>query len=229
MIRTEANLEFNAGWKRLSRSGLVDNLNQEVHACLKGKDMKTLAATLCALLLASSAFSGSETIIRERAKELRNQNNVRQGVAPPTTAQPAISANPAYTPPAQSPALLKLKSDIAAITANAQVSAVQKEKIARDVIAVAQGAKPSLATASRFAENVSAAQSEKPLSATSLARLIQEVDAVLNPAKYPQAKPDGIFADVQAIFQENGLKRTRAVEISNSVKSLAAEVKAGGV
>ncbi|HEY5912391.1 MAG TPA: hypothetical protein VJA21_17455, partial [Verrucomicrobiae bacterium] len=188
--------------------------------------MKTLAATLCALLLASSAFSGSETIIRERAKELRNQNNVRQGVAPPTTAQPAISANPAYTPPAQSPALLKLKSDIAAITANAQVSAVQKEKIARDVIAVAQGAKPSLATASRFAENVSAAQSEKPLSATSLARLIQEVDAVLNPAKYPQAKPDGIFADVQAIFQENGLKRTRAVEISNSVKSLAAEVKA---
>ena len=33
------------------------------------------------LLFAGGVFAGPETIIRERAKELANQNNVRQGVA----------------------------------------------------------------------------------------------------------------------------------------------------
>ncbi len=192
--------------------------------------MKAFLAALCVTLLAGSALGGSDTIIRERAKELRNQNNVRQGVAPPTAAPAANPSAPAVNaPPPQSPALLKLKADIAAITANAQVSTVQKDKIVQDLLAVAQGAKPAPATASRFAENISAAQSEKPLSATSLTRFIQEIDAILNPAKYPQAKPDGIFADVQAIFQENGLKRAKAVDISNDVKALAGEVKRGGI
>jgi hypothetical protein len=189
--------------------------------------MKVVAAFLCASLMAGSAFGGSQTIIRDRAKELSNQNNVRQGVAPPTVAPAANPVTTANTPPPQSPALTRLKTDLAAITANGQVSAAQKERIAQDLISVAQGGKPTLATASRFAENVSASQSEKPLSPASLARFIQEIDAVLNPSKYPQAKPDGIFADVQAIFQENGLKRTKAVEISNDVKALAGEVKGG--
>ena len=189
--------------------------------------MKTGATVLCALLVAGSAFGGSETIIRERAKELRNQNNVRQGVAPPTA---VLAPNPGYavnTPPPQSPALLRLKADLVAITANSQVSAAQKQKIAQDLLAVAQGTKPTLITASRFAENVSFAQSQKPLPSASLARLIQEIDAILNPARYPQAKPEGIFADVQAIFQANGLHRTKAVEISTDMKILAGEVKGG--
>jgi len=190
--------------------------------------MKTLAAVLCTLLIAGSAFGGAEIIIRERAKELRNQNNVRQGIAPPTAAP---AANPGYAvnaPPPQSPALLRLKADLAAIKANTQVSALQKQKIAEDLLAVAQGTKPTLVGASRFAENISFAQTQKPLSAASLARLIQEIDAILNPARYPQAKPEGIFADVQAIFQANGLQRTKAVEISNDIRTLAGEVKRGG-
>ncbi len=191
--------------------------------------MKGLAAVLCVILTAGSAFSQSDIIIRERAKELRNQNNVRQGVAPPVSAQPAAPAMAPAAPAPQSPTLTKLKADIAAISANSQVSAEQKQKLAQDLLAVAQGGKPAPATAAKLAENIAAAQSEKPLSPASLARFVQELDAILNPAKYPQAKPDGIFADVQAIFQENGMKRARAVDISNNVKSLAAEVKGGGI
>ena len=55
--------------------------------------------------------------------------------------------------------------------------------------------------------------------------VVQELDAVLNPIKYPGAKLDGILADVQAIFQENGLQREKAVAISNHVKALAAEAR----
>jgi hypothetical protein len=191
--------------------------------------MKAAIVILGAWLLAASAFGGAETIIRERAKELRNQNNVRQGVPPPTQPAPgAPPANPAAAQPAQSQALVKLQSDLAAITANSSVTATQKQRIALDLMAVAQGARPSLAAATKFAEDVSAAFSEKPLSATSRNRFVQELDALLNPGKYPQAKPDGIFADVQAIFQENGLKRSKAVELSDKVKELAAEVQRGG-
>ncbi len=190
--------------------------------------MKTLAVGLSVLLLAGSVFGAADTIIRQRARELSNQNNVRQGVTPPTQAQTPQPGAPATTPPPQSPALLKLKADIAAIKANAQVAAPDKQKITQDLLAVAQGGKPSAATAAKFSEAVTLSQSEKPLSEASLARLTQELDAILNPGKYPQAKPDGIFADVQAIFQDNGLKRNKAVEISEAVKAMAAEVRAGG-
>ena len=49
-------------------------------------------------LLALNAFAaGSEAIIKQRAKALSNQNNVRQGVASP--AQPQAPANPTAPPP----------------------------------------------------------------------------------------------------------------------------------
>jgi len=48
---------------------------------------------------------------------------------------------------------------------------------------------------------------------------------VLNPAKYPQAKMDGIFTDIQAIFQANGNSRKTSAMISDDVKALAAEVR----
>jgi len=89
-------------------------------------------------------------------------------------------------------------------------------------------AKPSLASASKFVDQLTAAAAEKPLPAASRGRLVQELDAVLNPGKYPQAKLDGIFSDVQAIFQENGLGRTKAVALADSVKAMSAEIQQGG-
>ena len=89
-----------------------------------------------------------------------------------------------------------------------------------------QNARPWLSSSNETIS--SAAFAEKPLPGTSRARLTQELDAVLNPAKYPQAKLDGIFADVQAIFQENGLSRLKAVAIADDVKAISAEIQKGG-
>jgi hypothetical protein len=55
-----------------------------------------------------------------------------------------------------------------------------------------------------------------------------ELDAVFNPARYPQAKPEGIFKDIQAMFQENGLAHAKAVAIAEDVKAVSAEIQAGG-
>jgi hypothetical protein len=183
------------------------------------------------LLVSGFAYADPAVIIRERAKELSNQNNVRQGVAPPTQPQPPAPPAAAPTPPpgpTLSPALLRFNTEIAAIKADAQVTPDQHQKLAQELVASAQGAKPSLASASKLASDVSAAFTEKPLSSTSRARFVQELDAVLNPGKYPQAKIDGIIKDIQAIFQENGLARMKAMAIADDVKAIANEIQKGG-
>src|SRR6185369_10051172 len=98
------------------------------------------AVTVLAQCLASG--QGADMIIKQHAKELNNQNNVRQGIAPPTKpAQPPPSSG-ATQPPVQSQSLIKLQSDIAAFKADVPVTAAQKQALADDFIAVAQGAKP---------------------------------------------------------------------------------------
>lgn len=184
-----------------------------------------------ALLLTHCAFAGPDYIIKQRAKELSNQNNVRQGVPPPT--QPTQPTAPAAAPtrpaaPTLTPALARFQTDLGAISAGAQVSADQRQRLAQQLVAGGLAAKPSLASASKFVDQVTAAAAEKPLPAASRGRLVQELDAVLNPGKYPQAKLDGIFSDVQAIFQENGLGRTKAVALADSIKAMSAEIQQGG-
>jgi hypothetical protein len=179
-------------------------------------------------LVTSGALARQANIIKERAKELNNQNNVRQGVAPPTQAVNPASGTPVPAPPKVSASLVKFQTDLAAISAGSTVTAAQKQQLASDLIAGAQGAKPSLAMATRLADGVSAAAVEKPLSEANRSRLVRELDAVLNPGKYPQAKLDGIYNDVQAIFQDNGLNRTKASAISDSVKAISGEIAQGG-
>jgi hypothetical protein len=191
--------------------------------------MRITSAVVGAVALVSAcAHADPGVIIRERARELSNENNVRQGVAPPVQpAQPVVTPN-APAGPTLSPALLRFNTEIAALRADAQVTPDQKQKLAQDLVMSAQGPKPSLLSASKLAADLSAAFAEKPLSATSRARFVQELDAVLNPGKYPQAKIDGIIRDVQAIFQENGLARMKAVAIAEDVKTLAMEIQKGG-
>src|SRR5437899_12761265 len=163
--------------------------------------MKTILTPIAiAVLLTGNLFAGPDVIIRERAKELSNQNNVRQGVAPPTQApQPTTAAN-APTGPTLSPSLVRFQTELAGIKADAQVTADQKQKLSQDVIMAAQGTKPAPESVNKIVDELTAAFSEKPLSAPSRARFTQGLDAVLNPAKYPYARMVGLSASTQSIF-----------------------------
>jgi hypothetical protein len=191
--------------------------------------MRNTSALLGAIALAAAcAYADPAVIIRERAKELSNQNNVRQGVAPATQSpQPTVAPN-APAPPALSPALMRFNTEVSAIKADAVTSADQQQKLAQELLAAAQGPKPSLKIASKLVADISAAFAEKPLSAASRARFVQELDAVLNPGKYPQARLEGIIKDIQAIFQDNGLARVKAVAIANDVQAISSEIQKGG-
>jgi hypothetical protein len=185
--------------------------------------MKASPALGVVLLSATSLLAGPETIIKQRAKELSNQNNVRQGVPPPTQAPSARNAAP--TPPPQSPNITHLRSELASIKAGA-ITDDQKEKLAQALLAAAETAgKPSAESVKALAGDVAAAFGQKPLSPEVLSRFVTELDAVLNPSKYPKAKLDGIIADIQAIFQANDLPRKDAAKIADDVKAVAAEVR----
>ena len=180
-------------------------------------------------LITTGALADPSVIIRERAKELSNQNNVRQGVGSPIqpTTRPGMSpAAPAG--PTISPALQRFNVEISTIHADASVTAEQKQKLAQDLLASPQGGRFSLAAAAKLANDLSAAFIEKPLSPASRARFVQELDAVFNPGKYPQAKVEGILKDIQAIFQDNGLARVKAVAIAEDVRAISAEIQRGG-
>jgi hypothetical protein len=179
-------------------------------------------------LVAGSAFAGPDVIIKQRALELRDQNNVQQGVTPPSqpaqpaTTTPATSAAP--TPIQQS--IAKLRADLTAIKANSPATAQQKQQVARDLIAAAQGAnKPSPPTAASLANSLAAAFAEKPLEDKDCRRLLSDLAAVLNPARIQAAQMQAIYADIQAIFQANGMARKDAVKILDQVKAVAAETQ----
>jgi hypothetical protein len=193
--------------------------------------MKTVLALLgAAMLMAVNVFAQADIIIKQRAKEIRDQNNVRQGINPAT--QPAQPSQPGTPTASTAPTpllkqnLAKLQADLAAIQANSSVTAVQKQQLTKDLLACAQGAsKPSEGTISPLADSLAAAFAQKPLSDTDRGRLVSRLAAVLNPANIQSAQMQAIYADIQAIFQANGMARKDAVKIVDQVKAIAAETQ----
>jgi len=183
-------------------------------------------------LLTASVFAGPEAVLK-RARETRDQNNVRQGV--PSPAQPNRPSQPSrQMAPAASTApnpqlqqnLARVRANLAAIRANSTVTAVQKQQLTTNLLACAQGAsKPSAATVATLAETLAAAFAQKPLSAGSRNRLVSDLAVVLNPSKYSASQMQAIYNDIQAIFQANGMARRDAVKIADQAKAVAAETQ----
>ena len=194
---------------------------------------KALFTFALTVLLTQLAVAGPETIIRERAKQLRDQNNARQGVPPPTPpaqrpAQPTPSTAPTPTPTvaAAPPGAARLQSNLAAIKTNSVVSSEQKQQITRDLTAMAQGsAKPSSSTLGRLAANLAVAFAEKPIPAADRSRIIQDLNAVLNPSNLPASQMAEIVADVPAVLGKKGVSKDTAEAVGADLKAVAAEVQ----
>ena len=188
---------------------------------------KHLALAGAISLSASLVFAGPETIIKQRAKELRDQNNVRQGVAPPSqsTAQPTAPApGTVVTLTPQQAALARLQASLAAIRPDSPATDQKKQQLTKDLLGAAQGKAPQVETG-KLAEDLSAALSEKLLASVTRNRLVQNLGAVLNPSNIPTAQMQDIVADIQAIFQTSGIARKDAVGIANDAKAIAAGIQ----
>src|SRR5258706_12443049 len=188
--------------------------------------MKSTLLVVAGVALAANCFAGSETIIRERAKELRDQNNVRQGVTPPSAppAPATTPANPSQTLTPQQTILVRLQSDMGAI--KAAPTDDQKQKLARDLSATAMGtAKPTQASISKLADSLATALGEKTLTPEARGRLLQDLHGALNGASLPPTQMDAIVSDTQAIFQTAGVSRASAAAVAADLKKAAAEIQ----
>jgi hypothetical protein len=185
-------------------------------------------------LIGTSAFGqGSEAIIKQHAKDLRDQNNARQGVAPPS--QPANAPSPSSPPAAQlsaqtpqQQAFARLQTDLVAIKGDSTVSPAQTQQIAQDLLAAAQGAgKPSSRSAAKLASDLAAAVAEKNQSPHNLGRLMQDLSALFNNASLSASQTQAVIADVQAIFQKSGTSAAKAAAIADDLKTARAEIQKG--
>lgn len=170
--------------------------------------------------------------IKQRAKELVNQNNVRQGVPPPASpaprsAVPATPGNAAAPTPAvlQAQNISKIKADLAALKPGSPVTPEQKQQFIKDLAIAARSTKPSLPTVTRFVDTLTAALGENNLGAPEQERLAQNLHSVFNSKPLPATQFDAIIADVQAILQVGGVKRPVAASIAGDLKAVGAEVR----
>jgi hypothetical protein len=190
--------------------------------------MKTFLAILGSIVLisASTRAQSAPQIIKMRAKELSNQNNVQQGVASPSQpAQPAAGPRPGTPLTPLQLAIARLRAALAAIKADPAPTAQQKQQLAQQLIATAQGNKPSQQTSAKLADDLSAALAANPMSGTDRDRLLSDINAALNPEKYQPDQLKQIEADAQAIFQVGGVKRASAVAVADDLKAIVAETK----
>jgi hypothetical protein len=157
-------------------------------------------------------------LVKQRAKEVVNQSNVRQGVETPAhPAQPApTKAAPATANPKQQNIAL-LQSDIAAIAGKADVSAAVKQRFSRNLLAASQGGnKPSGATATAFVDSLATVLAGNSLEAAERGRLAQDLNAVFDCANIPPDRLSKILDDIQAILP---------ADVVGSLKSVASEIQ----
>lgn len=171
---------------------------------------------------------GAAIMIKNRAKEVVNQNNVRQGVPPP--APPPTATVPAHSPGAtpvvpQAQSLEKLKVALAGFKTGALPTAEQKQQFLKDLAFTARSRKPSLPTTKKLVDSLTAALTEASLTADQQARLARDLDSVLNSKPLVTTQFDAVIADVQAILQVGGLKRTAAVNVAKDLKAVGLEVR----
>ena len=190
--------------------------------------MKTLLALLGAtVLVAGSVFAQADVIIKKRALEIRNQNNVQQGVAAPNQpAQPGQTAASSAPSPLLQQNLAKVRADLTAFKPNSPVTPQHKLQLKNDLLASALGAgKPSPATISVLADSLSAAFTQTAVPDKDRDRLVSRLAAVLNPGRIQPTQMQAIYDDIQAIFQANGMARKDAVKIVDQVKVIGAETQ----
>lgn len=200
-----------------------------IRAVLK-TDMKQPCAWAAGWLLSATLLhGGAENIIKQRAKDLRDQNNARQGAAPPPRAAPAATQPPPQPAPAvpltqSQQALGRLQSDLTALRPGAQVSETQKQQLTRSLAAIAQGKKPSPQSTSQLASSLAAALGEKLLSNPTRSRLIQNLSAVMNAEKFGASQLNDTVKDIQSIFKSNGVSEAATERVAVAARAVVSDL-----
>lgn len=191
-----------------------------------------LTLTLLGALVTEQTFGqGAQAdMIKRRAKETVNQNNVRQGVPPPAQtaprpappAQPGAAASPVIT---QAQSIAKLTSGLAGFKTGTIASTEQKQQFTIDLAKSARGKKPSLGTVTKFVDSLTSALTTATLTPEQQNRLAQDIEGVFNSKTMTSLQFEKTIEDTQAILEVGTVKRTTAISVAADVKAVGAEIR----
>jgi len=174
------------------------------------------------------AQSHQADLVKQRAKEVVNQNNVRQGVPSPAAApapaaptmQPAVSRAVSQTQ-----TLSNLTKDLEQFKAGKPVDAADKARFETHVIQAARTRKADPAATKQFVDSLTSALGTATLTTEQQARLAQNIDAVLNARTLSTSQFDQVIEDTKAILMVGSVKRTAAVAAANDLKVIGTKIK----
>lgn len=189
----------------------------------------SLAAILIATIANNAMASGSEVIIKNRAKDIRDQNNAQQGVAP--AAPPAPGAPAAPTPPqgisaAQQSLLEHVQTDFTAVKAGTTMTADQKNHLVDDLALLGKGSvKPSKQALTKLASDLGTAFAEKTLPAAQMSQLVKDINIVANCGILTTAKSQTFVAEAQTILKNAGVSVPVVQSVGTDLKAIVTEIQ----
>jgi len=205
--------------------------------------MKTMKALHLALALTSlsvaTANAGSEHLVKQKAKEVRDQQNERQGVTPAspnrTTDQPAAGTPPARTlyttrqaAPALSPQVANLSASLGAIQQVDSATEEHTRQLTKSLSAAAQGpVEPSTGKINKLAGDLSRALEGTELSSARRNQLAQQIDSALKDTLSAK-EMEALTSEIHDTLRDAGAGRVDAAVVSNDLKSIIAEIQRGG-
>lgn len=190
------------------------------------------------LLIGLTANAGSEHLIKQRAKDVRDQQNQRQGVQPASPPPPPTSsaapARPTPVPapaqpaaPAVSPQAARIGASLSAIQEADTVGDEQIRQLAQSLIAAARGpVQPSAGKIDRLAEDLSKALAGTKPSAAIRARLPVQLEVAFNKT-FSAKEIEVLSSQIHDTLRDAGIGRVDAKVISNDVKSILVEILQG--
>jgi hypothetical protein len=193
--------------------------------------MKYVIIAIAALsCLTASAQIGSEAIIKQRARDVANQNNNRS-MQPPQGGASAAASQPRPAQPAVAPAPMNasqqayanFQSRLSAVNTNTATSL--KPMLAKDMANVAQGAKPSQPTLDKLSDHLTTALGEAKLTTQQKTRVAQSIAVLLNSANTVPAQKETMIKDVQSILEKGGVSTENSAAVAADLKSVADEIK----
>ena len=185
-----------------------------------------------AIVLPVAAWAGSEQIIKQRAKDIRDQNNTKQGVPPPASSTHPAGPQPQaviLAPTPEQASTKRLSAAIEPIIAGANVTPEQRQKLNSDIMAaVPAPTKPSKESVTRLSDELIRGLIAKPVSGSQRERLVANlVSSLGNAAKLSPSQLDAAASDMQAIFHSAGLPNPDAGKISDALRSVVGEAQKG--
>ena len=190
------------------------------------------------LCLVTSVVYGQAHIVKQRARELSEQNNARQGITPNAPGGPARPAAPVPQPPGPpqamvaSPEVLRqydintLKSDLAGLIPGTTLGEEVTEQLTKNLTTAARGAaKPSAKMVGQLSRDLSAALVQARLTDANHVQMAEDLVNILNSGGIAASETQAKITSVQATLQRGGVERKAAVAVANDLKSIAGEIQ----